>query len=82
MNDKAQYVHRKWKQVIIPFTFAAGLALAYVLFALAAWVFGSRGYLQDDLFKFCLLVIGFYVPFYGFLCLIRAIVLSGMSKSP
>jgi hypothetical protein len=81
MDDKARYVHRKWKQVIIPLTFAAMLALAYVIFALAARAFGSRGYLQDDLFMFCLLVIGFYVPFYGFLRLIRVIVLSRMSKA-
>jgi hypothetical protein len=80
MNDKVQYVNRKWKQVIMPFTFAAALALAYVLFSLAEWVYGNDEYLRDDLLKFCLLVIVFYVPFYGILRLIRAVVLSGMSK--
>jgi hypothetical protein len=77
--DKVKYVHRKWRQVVIPLGIATSLALVYVLISLTLWLLGNSAYVRDDLFKFCLVVIGFSVPFYGFLRLIRSVVISRVS---
>jgi hypothetical protein len=81
MESKVQYVHRKWRQVVIPFTFVAILALLFVVFSLLFWVTGNPSYVEKDLFKFCMLIIGFYLPFYGFLSLIKYILITILSKS-
>lgn len=75
-HNKVEYVHKKWRQVVIPLLIAVSLAMIYVVISLSLWIFGNADYVQDDLFKFCLLVIAFSVPFYGFLRLIRTVVIS------
>jgi len=79
-QDKALYVQKKWRQVVIPLAFATSLAVIYIVISLVAWTLGNSAWIADDLFKFCLLVAGFSIPFYGFLWLIRSIVLAGVSK--
>jgi hypothetical protein len=79
MYDKTKYVHRKWRQVVIPLVIAALFAASYILIALTDWLFGSSDLVHGDLFKFCLILLGFSVFFYGFLRIIKSIVLSRIS---
>ena len=80
MKDKIDYVNRKYKRVVVPLTFAAIASICYILFALAATVLSNYIYIKGDLFKFCILVIISYVPFYLMLRLTRFVIISSLSR--
>jgi hypothetical protein len=79
-DDKIRHVHVRFLQVVIPFGVALALALIFVLSSAAASAVGNPEWVQTDLFKFCVVVLLFGVPFIGFLVLIRTILLSMLSR--
>lgn len=80
MGKKIEYVRRKWLQVVIPLAIVDIGAGLYVLYTLAAPTWSSNTNIDHDLFKFCLMILAFSVPFLGFLWLVRAFVISAISN--
>lgn len=79
-RDKVKYVQKMWRRVVIPLAVSTSVAAVYVLVSLAMLCLGDPSCIHDDLFKFCLLLVVFSVPFYAFLRLIRSTVISAVSK--
>lgn len=82
LKEKKSYVLKQFRRCLAWTAVAAALALAYVVFSLAAWVFGNPDHVYGDLFKFCGLLIPFCLFFVLFLMLTRHLVLSALSRSP
>jgi hypothetical protein len=77
---KAEYVQRKFRQVVLPLFATAALASLYILISLGHWLFGDGTLVRGDLFRFCLFAVAFAVPFYGFLRLIRSVIMRSISR--
>lgn len=81
MYEKSRYVEKKFKQVIYPFIAACIAALLYIIYSIFSMIYCGRECVDYDLFKFCFIVLLFFVPFYGFSKMVKAIVLKGIEKS-